>query len=257
MELRIEDRSLGTVDDRHVGTSEKAWLSSGRLQSIPLLPPVSAARVVLVAPHPDDEVLGAAGLMQHMQGTEISLVAVTDGEGSHPQAVEHRRDLRRLRVSESMRALSKLGLHSLNVIRLGMPDGAVTDHFDELVGNLTQLVAAGDLCVAPWRFDGHPDHEACGRAAAEAARSREARLLEYPIWAWHWLDPEDPRMPWDQCRRLPLSRRQAARKRWATHAFTSQIRPRGAEPGAMAVLPGPVLRRFWRPFEIFMESEAP
>ncbi len=62
-------------------------------------------------------------------------------------------------------------------------------------------------------------------------------------------------MPWSQCRRLDLDRRQIARKRWATYAFTSQIRPCHSEERQEPLLSDSILRRFWRPFEVFIEGE--
>src|SRR5262245_41050295 len=46
-------------------------------------------RLLVVAPHPDDEVLGAGGLMQrvHEGDGEIRVVYLTDGEG-YPEGVE-------------------------------------------------------------------------------------------------------------------------------------------------------------------------
>ena len=63
-------------------------------------------------------------------------------------------------------------------------------------------------------------------------------------------------MPWGRCRRLDLGRHQAARKRWASYAFTSQIRPFGPDHDGMPLLSDRVLRRFWRPFEVFIEEQA-
>jgi LmbE family N-acetylglucosaminyl deacetylase len=50
---------------------------------------------------------------------------------------------------------------------------------------------------APWRHDGHPDHDAAGRAATIASAAAGAPLLQYLVWAWHWADPEgdDPPGP--------------------------------------------------------------
>ena len=47
------------------------------------------ARVCIVAPHPDDEILGCGGLMQRLDklGYKIVLFAVTNGTASHPVRV--------------------------------------------------------------------------------------------------------------------------------------------------------------------------
>ncbi|MGK9559270.1 PIG-L family deacetylase, partial [Salmonella enterica subsp. enterica] len=75
-------------------------------------------RAVIIAPHPDDEVLGCGGLLQGlaMLDRQIQLISVTDGSASHPGS--RRWPVERLsivRPQESAQALHRLGLpmHSL------------------------------------------------------------------------------------------------------------------------------------------------
>jgi LmbE family N-acetylglucosaminyl deacetylase len=239
------------VDGAHLGRSEVAWAASPALAMVPPLgvPPIE--HLLVVAPHPDDEVLGAGGLLQiaAAAGARVEICAVTDGEASYGGIASEQ--LRRLRTAESINALGRLELSGgVRRDRLGVGDGHVAQSETELTEYLADRLGPGSLCVAPWRGDGHPDHDACGRAAAIAAASAGAARLEYLVWAWHWADPLGIDLPWPGCRRLELNRRQVARKRWATAAFHSQTQP--AEPGGDAVLPASVLRRFWRPFEVYV-----
>jgi hypothetical protein len=89
--------------------------------------------------------------------------------------------LERSRRSELRRATSHLGLASPT--SLGLPDGTLCDHETGLADTLGALLSElrpGAWCAATWRGDGHPDHEAVGRAAAVAAQRAGAKLLEYP-----------------------------------------------------------------------------
>ena len=244
------------VDERHPGTSEQTWLGAGCLTGLRPLIEGRPRRLVVVAPHPDDEVLGAGGLIQHMEraGVETVVVAVTDGEASHPRARRLGCDLAATRALERRVALNRLGCRSVRVFQLGFPDGAVAEQAHRLTELLSSVLGPDDLCVSPWRSDGHPDHDACGRAAAAAAASTRTPVLEYLVWAWHWAAPEKMDVPWRQCRRLELERRQTARKRWATYAFTSQIRPSVYDHDGRPLLPDSVLRRFWRSFEVFVDG---
>lgn len=62
-----------------------------------------SSKVLIVAPHPDDEIIGCAGLMQSLlkAGKEVHIVILTGGEGSHKgccsqsssELIEARRDL--------------------------------------------------------------------------------------------------------------------------------------------------------------------
>jgi LmbE family N-acetylglucosaminyl deacetylase len=241
------------VDADNLGTPESAWKASGQLARVPPLEWSAPRRIVVVTPHPDDEVLGAGGLLQVVvaQGVPIEILAVTDGERSHR---EPDFDVRAARAAETREALDRLGLGCSTLRRIGFPDGMVASRVDALAEVLAGSLHRDDICVAPWVGDGHPDHDACGRAALAAASSTRARFLGFLVWAWHWADPEGTDIPWDKCRRAEFSRRAAARKRWSIGAFVSQSRPSTSSPGEPAVLPPSVLRRFFRQFEIFVED---
>jgi LmbE family N-acetylglucosaminyl deacetylase len=245
-----------TVDQHQLGTSEEAWKSASQLRGLAPLDVPQPRRVVIVAPHPDDEILGVGGFLQHMgaRKTPVEVVAVTDGEASHPLAAAQGLDLRAMRAEESARAFQRLRTPAPRVTRLGLPDGRVASQGDQLAQWLRSYLRHGDLCIAPWWHDGHPDHDACGAAALVATSAVRADLLGYLIWAWHWADPRGGDLPWDQCRRFDFDRRTAARKRWATRAFVSQTQPLGPDHDDTPLLPPQVVRRFWRSYEVFVTA---
>jgi LmbE family N-acetylglucosaminyl deacetylase len=248
------------VDDIHLGTPERDWTSCLRMAEMAPLRPLHPHRVVVVAPHPDDEIFGAAGLLQGFlpQRVPIEIISVTDGEASHPDsAAICRTDLRSIRAHERDEALRRIGCLNPVIRQLGLPDGRVQDHIDQLSEMLDEILRPDDLCLTPWCHDGHPDHDACGDVAARIAHSNGADLLAYLVWAWHWADPNaNADLPWDNCRRLDLSRRVAARKRWSTGAFPSQTHLPSTGGRATPVIPPAILRRFWRTFEVFVDGES-
>lgn len=238
------------------GTPWSAWQQSAHLaratwlDAHQLCPP--GRRLVLIAPHPDDEILMAGGLLAGFRGREedLVLVSATDGEGSHPgssQWTEHR--LRRQRPQESRLALQQLNLDPgrLDWRRLNLKDGQLPREEAFLVSHLTQLLRPDDLLMATWRGDGHCDHEAVGRAAAQAALARKVQLAEVPVWAWHWAQPDDPRLPWPRAHRLQLDEGQVGRKRKAIAAHASQFEPDGCNP---PVLRPDLLDCLLQPFEL-------
>jgi LmbE family N-acetylglucosaminyl deacetylase len=247
------------VDRTHLGTPESTWQASGRLDALPLLDVGHPRTVVVVAPHPDDEVLGAGGLLQRLVGLadEVEVLAVTDGEGSHPRGTaETAARLADIRPRESLLALRRLCYPAPKVTRLGLPDGRVDRYEDRLAEVLEDRAHEGDLLLAPWASDGHPDHDACGRVTSGVAEEQGVRVLSYLIWAWHWADPYGEDLPWDRCRRFDLDSSAVDRKRWAIQAFRSQIRPLGADGDEDPVLPPAVLSRFQRWVEVFVEGPA-
>ncbi|CAO5191508.1 putative LmbE-like protein [Frankia sp. AiPs1] len=209
-------------------------------------------RVVVVAPHPDDEVLGVGGLLVrlHELGAEITVVAVTDGDGSHPGSPTLTpRQLAEHRIAEQHAALDALGLGQTEVRRAGLPDGRVAGHEPGLVDLVEPLVTPQTWVFTTWRGDRHPDHEATGRAAAQAARRVGARLVEYPVWAWHWAVPSDPDVPWTRARSVHLPEPVIEAKQRAVDCYRTQIAPLSGHPADAAVLPPPFLARLLRPTE--------
>lgn len=236
------------ADDTHRGTPEAAWRAHLAGCGLPLLELGAVARVVVVAPHPDDEVLGVGGLLRalHARGVELAVLAVTDGEGSHPDDDPAAAGARRRR--EAHAADAALGIAPRRH-HLGLPDGQVEAHELTLRAALDGLVGPLDLVLAPWERDGHPDHDACGRAATAAASATGADLLAYPVWAWHWATPEDGALPLGRASIHPLSTVDRAAKGDAVAAFTSQLT---ARPGGDAVLGASVVARFTRPYEVVL-----
>ncbi|GAA2616492.1 PIG-L deacetylase family protein [Paractinoplanes durhamensis] len=231
------------------GTTEGTWRAWAAMEQWPALSLDPPGPPLVVAPHPDDEILGVAGLMTMLGAAD--LVAVTDGEASHPgSTVYPQEELAAIRQAETDEALRRLRV-TTTVYRLGQPDGGIDE--ERLAADLARLLTPGRWCLTTWRGDGHPDHETVGRATARACAATGARLLEYPIWAWHWAYPDDPDVPWDRARRVDLPPAAQAAKAAAIAAFPSQIAPLGPAEADAAILPPHVLARFARPFEVIFE----
>jgi LmbE family N-acetylglucosaminyl deacetylase len=240
-------------------TPESAWLpwlariSEALLRTdVPLL---RAGRMVVVAPHPDDEVLGCGGLLAlHAKaGRVVLVVAVTDGEASHlPLPEPTPLALAAQRRSESADGLHRLTLPAGGVLRLGLPDGRVAQHEHRLIDVLANVLRQGDTVVVPWRLDGHPDHDACGRAAAKACADNGCRLLEMPIWMWHWSTPGDTRVPWHRLVALALPPWARTVKHSALSAHASQLQPRDAD--TPPVLDAAIVARARREHEYYFAA---
>lgn len=240
------------------GTPESDWNSCAWLEALPSVQAdtvlLGARRLIVVSPHPDDEVLACGGLMQAAlaEGCHVQVVSVTDGEACYPDhprwSPARLRDARRRELASAMQAL---GMDATHVSALGIPDGTVARHEPDLAAHLAGRLLPGDVVVAPWVHDAHPDHEAVGRAATAAALNCGARALQYPVWAWHWLDPAAASGPWPNAQRISLCADSQARKQRAMAAFATQTGTVGdleCEP----ILPEHVLSRFRRPYEVLI-----
>ena len=105
--------------------------------SAPDLPPLDAATSLLVvAPHPDDETLCCAGIIQRVvhAGGQVSIVWITSGDASELDMllIEHRlfsaakaRELGARRMREARAAANLLGVPAARQLFLGFPDRGV------------------------------------------------------------------------------------------------------------------------------------
>jgi LmbE family N-acetylglucosaminyl deacetylase len=221
---------------------EQTWLDM--LQNAPYqVPPAGALTVI--APHPDDETLGAGGLIAlcAAQAQSIRIISVTRGEASHPNVL----NLAQIRALELHNALACLSRAPMETTQLGLGDGAVTACESQLFRAIDEQVHRGETLVAPFEHDGHPDHDAVGRVCLKLARRRGLTLLRYPIWAWHHASPSAFHA--SSLIRIALPQRAQTAKRRAIACFASQLRAmNGLEP----IVPDHVLKYFMRPYESFL-----
>ncbi|MDQ3312350.1 MAG: PIG-L family deacetylase [Actinomycetota bacterium] len=198
------------------------------------------ADVVVLAPHPDDEVFGVAALMCGLvsAGHSVRLVAVTDGEACFGQlSTQATTDLIAQRVGERHAALQHLGIvDDIELIRLRLPDGHVAEHRVELTARVGAMAAT--VIVSTWRHDGHPDHEAVGESAANVAKTSGARLLEYPIWAFHLGRLDSHELATMSV--VPMTPAMRAAKLTAVRLFRSQLDP---SPNGTPVVPAALVDR--------------
>lgn len=238
------------------GTAEAAWRDWAGLGRLPALDVTPWASAVIIAAHPDDEVLGPGGIIAMLAaaGARLRVIAVTDGESSHGDRADRPALIRR-RAAERQAALHALGAADAEIIRLGLPDAALDGRDADIAAALGGLVAGFDGALASWAGDAHADHEAVGRAVARISHQLTGSAWFFPVWMWHWARPADPRVPWRHAVRVPLTPAAAARKRVALSCFTSQLEPRPG--GGGPVLPGPFVPHFLRDYELLLPVERP
>ncbi|MGE0141929.1 MAG: PIG-L deacetylase family protein [Planctomycetota bacterium] len=136
----------------------------------PLLPKEAlSGPVVVLAAHPDDEVIAAGGMLAwHASvGHRVVVVHATDGAQGDPSG--RFGDIVARRREEGREALARLGVTEIR--RLGLPDGELPEHRDALISGLAAILTE----IAPKTLYGffftesHRDHRAVAWAAADLA----------------------------------------------------------------------------------------
>lgn len=150
-------------------------------------------RWLVLAPHPDDETLGAGALIAHASKTGMlkAVVYLTDGGGSHPVRGTARKRLVQERCREAWRAIQRLsGRQARRPIHLGWRDAQPhtpdSPKFLDTLACLTSLVRRRRItAIAVTSLDDpHCDHQVAARLAHACAATPgvAARIYEYGIW---------------------------------------------------------------------------
>ena len=185
----------------------------------------------VLSPHPDDETLGAGGLIAEARATghSVDVIIVTDGSGSHPRSKLYpRRKLVDLRYSEVHKAGVALGLPPDRVTFLGLPDTAAPmtgPQFDAAVEETLQVIrsAGASSLFVTWEGDPHCDHKASAELAKAVARTISGlKLFAYPIWGWHVEAGEETHQSQPTAFRIDISKYRD-RKLAAIAAHASQM----------------------------------
>lgn len=150
-------------------------------------------KILVAAPHPDDETLGCGGLIARLAelGRSFFVLFITDGAASHRGS--HRWPRERVvnqRKQETTDALRRLGLSHAVRLFLDLPDANMPAQ-----GSATwkrAVVRVGhalnhfqpDLVLLPWRRDPHCDHRNSWQLMQDAlhASGQKPRTWEYTIW---------------------------------------------------------------------------
>jgi LmbE family N-acetylglucosaminyl deacetylase len=175
-------------------------------------------RLLVLAPHPDDETIGAGALIQQVRqaGGEVRIVLFTDGDNNPwPQRYLERRlwidtaarqRWGRRRRAEVTEALDRLGVPVSALTALNWPDmgltGLLRERGPEAVDTIAEQLADArpNLIVLPSLDDDHPDHGSCHVLArlALAKLGLDCPLLAYLIHGsdrgrsdGHWVVPAD------------------------------------------------------------------
>jgi LmbE family N-acetylglucosaminyl deacetylase len=123
-------------------------------------------KVLVVAPHPDDEAIGCAGtiLLHTRAGDQVCIAIATDGRRS--RAIPNPDQMAAQRQQEARLAATRMGVDRL--AWLGHPEGDSNPAAvkQSLLTLLTQVQP--DVIYAPSRIDFHPEHLKVAHALALA-----------------------------------------------------------------------------------------
>ncbi len=136
--------------------------------------------ILVIAPHPDDDVIGCGGILSKNRGKKIKVIFLTDGRygGTSYKGDE----LVGIRKKEAINALWDLGIS--NVEFLSFEDGTLGDNI-AMASAMLKDIYLWDNIFLPNILDNHQDHKAAALAvygALSKVKNVKSKLWLYEIW---------------------------------------------------------------------------
>lgn len=136
------------------------------------------ARLLVLAPHSDDESIGCGGLLAKYP-EQCEVVCLTDGARGDPNMSTHQ--LVETRESELAHSMALVGIRQFRY--LGIPDQSLTDAYQRFSA---LSIANIDVIFIPNFLDQHPDHKAVTwllqRLLREKIHKPSLQIAFYEIW---------------------------------------------------------------------------
>lgn len=186
--------------------------------------------IIIVAPHPDDEILGCSGLIQRMieNGKQVNVIILSGGGKSHQSCchidestlIDSRRNLSRKAAEILELPLSQL--HFFNY-----PDGSISFNNPE-TQSLQALIEeiSPDAIFVPHMGEGWSDHIETGKIVKKIIQTKSApiQLYEYCVWFWYY---NVWNIDWKNAFVLKMNQREYRMKLKAIDAYIKPLAPCG------------------------------
>lgn len=223
--------------------------------------PMVHQRLLVFAPHPDDETLGAAGLMRQarLRGDDVRVVIITNGDGFRISAAQEFRtisvapkDFVRygfLRQGEARTALGVLGIPADHVHFLGYPDrGLMPMWISHWTPDSPVASAYTGADHSPYNDSDTPNTPYCGAALLEDIKRQMQAEQPTDIYVTHPSDDHPDHAAASVFVRTALEQLRASGVPWAKSAHLHYYlvhrgdwpTPQGLHEDAALLPPGPM-----------------
>lgn len=154
-------------------------------------------KIVIFAPHPDDELVGAGGsILKWMdEGHQVEIIYISDGRAAY--TFENRMgrlmetedtqisedDLAGMRMREINEVMKFLEIPEDNIHKFKLPDQQIMDFRETAIDMSKPIIKNADRIVGPSNNNPHTDHQATFNIATTAAKELNLNDIEFYIYA--------------------------------------------------------------------------
>lgn len=184
--------------------------------------------LVILAPHPDDEVFGCGGLIARLiaECHAPHVIVLTGGGGSHRGCCSTAEsDIISARRELTHKAMSALGLPESHIHELDFTDGHISEGNAAEKKKLESLISEinPDVILVPHHGEGWPDHLAARDLGIELA-GEDTEVYEYCVWMWYY---RQKNLDWKNAYVLQMTEAEHQKKLEAIETYHSALAPCG------------------------------
>lgn len=142
--------------------------------------------IVIISPHPDDEILGCGGIITHTQqkNQKTSIIFLTKGESCTKSIDSETLKAERKKLTE--KAMTTIDQPLENVFFLDFGDGKVSidnPEIEVLIKILNKIKPSA--IFVPHKFEGWNDHFQANLLIKSYIGDKPIKLFEYCVWFWY------------------------------------------------------------------------
>jgi LmbE family N-acetylglucosaminyl deacetylase len=147
-----------------------------------------AGSCLVVAPHPDDDVLGCSSIILafRKKGLPVHIVYVTDGSASNKSEIVTEEKLALLRQEEAISGVGVLDVDKENLTFLAFRDGQTKAQEEMVTEKLVCLLKTfpATMVFTPCPYDVHSDHQVVSSIISKLKKQGiiGGAVYFYPIW---------------------------------------------------------------------------
>ena len=149
-------------------------------------------KVLIISPHPDDEVFGCGGLMHSLvqTGKKVEVIIMSKGEAVHRDCCpDEENNIIKARAELTDASNGVLGISPNQIHRLDFPDGSFfsVKEDDDMVRALNDLICeiAPTEVFIPHPYENSPDHVAATRFSEQVLQDYVGEIYYYCVWTWY------------------------------------------------------------------------
>ena len=139
-------------------------------------------KILILAPHFDDAILGCSGTLLKYNPSNISIVYLTDGSEGIPK-IKDKKLVNKIRIEEAKKAMNFIGVKDIHYLNEPECESKIND---ESIEKLSLIIKNKnpDLIYLPWFLDNHVDHIKFNKILFEVYKRNRfnCNICSYEIW---------------------------------------------------------------------------